>query len=178
MTPGTRLYLPFAAAFGLAAAAATAQQVSVYDNVADTRRALSEAQAQGRAASARAQRLEAEAVRVTEAAEKTARDSAALAARIQETETEIAVHEARIRLIAEARQALKTRLAQRQQPLVRLTAALQRLSRRPPVLAVLRPGSVRDTMYTRALLASMMPEVEKRTAALKTEIAGVIMPSP
>ena len=101
----------------------------------------------------------------------TARDAAALAARIQQTEAEIAGNEAQIRLIAVARRDLKARLAERQQPLVKLTAALQRLSRRPPVLAVLRPGSVRETMYMRALLATMMPQVEQRTAELKAEIA-------
>jgi len=53
---------------------------------------------------------------------------------------------------------------------VRLTAALQRLSRRPPVLALLRPGSVSDTMHMRALLDTMLPEVERRTAALRVEI--------
>jgi septal ring factor EnvC (AmiA/AmiB activator) len=157
-----------AAAVGVAAIAQ--EPPPARDEVADTRRALVDAQAQGRAASGRAQRLEAEAARVSEAAEKTARESAALAARIQQGEAEIAGHEARIRLIAAARRQLAAQLAERQRPLVRLTAALQRLSRRPPVLALLRPGSVRDTMYLRALLATLMPQVEARTAALKAEI--------
>lgn len=157
------------------AVAAWAQQAAPASDVPlptieDTRRALADAQAQGQAAAGRARRLEAEAARVTEAAEKTARDSAALAARIQQTEADIAGHEASIRLIADARRELAARLAERQQPLIRLTAALQRLSRRPPVLALLRPGSVRDTMYMRALLATLLPEVEQRTAELKAEI--------
>jgi len=156
-----------------ATVAVSAQQprpAAAFGDVDATRRALADAQAQGRAASARAQRLEAEAARVSEAAEKTARDAAAIAARIQQTEAEVAGHEARIGLIAAARRRLAARLAERQQPLVRLTAALQRLSRRPPVLALLRPGSVRDTMYMRALFATLLPEVEQRTAALKVEI--------
>ena len=152
------------------AAAAVPSMAPPADEVAETRRALADAQAQGRAASGRAQRLEAEAARVTEAAEKTAQEGAALAARIQQAEADIAGHEARIRLIAVARRQLAAQLAERQRPLVRLTAALQRLSRRPPVLALLRPGSVRDTMYLRALLATLMPQVEARTAALKAEI--------
>lgn len=156
-------------ALGLAAAGA--QQSLAFNDIADTRRALSDAQAQGRAAAARAVKLEAEAARVTEAAEKTARDAAALAARIQQAEADIAGNEARVRLIADAQRQLGARLAERQQPLVRLTAALQRLSRRPPVLALLRPGSVRDTMYMRALFATLLPQVEQRTAALKAEIA-------
>ncbi|MCB2076039.1 MAG: metalloendopeptidase, partial [Novosphingobium sp.] len=153
-----------------AAAAALGQGAIASGNVADVRRALADAQRQGESARARAEKLEAEAARVTEAAEKTARAAAAVAARIQETEAEISGHEAKIGLLAREREALRARLAERQQPVIRLTAALQRLSRRPPALALLRPGSVRDTMHMRALLATMLPEVERRTAALKTEI--------
>jgi len=166
------LWLRAAAALAAAglAAGALAQQAPLYEDAAGASRALVEAQAQGKQASARAQQLEAQAARVTETAEKTAREAAALAARIQQAEAEIAGHEARIRLISAARRQLAARLAERQRPLVRLTAALQRLSRRPPILALLRPGSVRDTMYMRALLATMLPEVERRTAALRAEI--------
>ncbi len=155
----------------MAIGGASAQQTIVYQDIAETRRALAQARAQGAAARARAERLEADADRVTEAADRTARESAAFAARIQQAEADIAAQEANIRLIARERADLRVRLAERQQPLIRLTAALQRLSRRPPVLALLRPGSVRDTMYMRALLATMLPEVERRTAALRAEIA-------
>ncbi|MEZ5734533.1 MAG: peptidoglycan DD-metalloendopeptidase family protein [Novosphingobium sp.] len=161
------LLLPLAA---LIAVAAQGQAVFGVSNVGDARRALAEAQEQGEGARTRAEKLEAEAARVTEAAEKTARAAAAIAARIQETEAEIAEHEARVALLGRERAELRARLAERQQPVVRLTAALQRLSRRPPALALLRPGSVRDTMHMRALLATMLPEVESRTAALKLEI--------
>lgn len=141
------------------------------ESVADTRRALAEAQAQGAAARARAETLEAEAARVTATAERTSRQAAALAARIQQAEAEIAAQEARAAMIERERRVLRARLAERQRPLVRLTAALQRLARRPPALALLRPGSVRETMYMRALLETMLPEVERRTAALRAEIA-------
>ena len=55
-------------------------------------------------------------------------------------------------------------------PVVRLTAALQNLSRRPPVLALLRPGSLSDTMHMRAILATMLPQIEASTASLRAEI--------
>ena len=155
----------------LAGVGASAQQAApAMDELAETRAALSQARAQGQAARARAERLETQAVRVAEAAERTGREVAALAARIQQAEADIAGQEATMRLIERQRQDLRARLAERQRPLVRLTAALQRLSRRPPVLALLRPGSVRDTMYTRALIATMLPEMERRTAALRSEI--------
>lgn len=152
----------------LAGVAAVAQQT--YDDAADARRALAEARSQGATARERAERLEAEAARVSAVADRTAREAAAVAARIQQTEADIAEHQAQARLIAREQTVLRARLAERQQPVVRLTAALQRLSRRPPALALLRPGSVRETMYMRALLATMLPEVQRRTAALRAEI--------
>lgn len=172
MTPGLRLALSLLALplAGLLAAAVSAQSGAAMDEVAEARQAMAEARRQGDRARARAERLEAEAARITQSAERTARDAAAVAARIQETEADVARQEERIRLIAEQRRALRERLARRQQPLIRLTAALQRLSRRPPALALLRPGSVRETMYMRALLETMLPEVERRTAALRADI--------
>jgi septal ring factor EnvC (AmiA/AmiB activator) len=147
-----------------------AQAPLPYDDSASAREAMARARADGQQAAERADRLEAEARRITESAERTAREAAAIAARIQQGEAEIAGHEARARLIAAQRSVLRQRLAERQQPVVRLTAALQRLSRRPPVLALFRPGSIRDTMYMRALLETMLPQVERRTAALRAEI--------
>lgn len=171
MTSSRHLVLPLLlASAAFTAAAALGQSGFAPGDVAETRRALAEARRQGDNARARAEKLEAEARRVGEQVEKTARQAAAVAARIQETEAEIAGHEARTRIIAEQRDQLKARLAEREQPLIRLTAGLQRLSRRPPLLALLRPGSVRDTMHLRALLETTMPEVKRRTAALRVEI--------
>ncbi len=150
---------------------AAAQQALVYDDIAETRAALAEARKQSNAARARAEKLEATAASANQAAKDTAREAAALAARIQQAEAEIAAHEARIALIRREQKLMGARLAEKRQPVVRLTAALQRLSRRPPVLALLRPGSVRETVYMRALLASMLPQIERRTAALRGEIA-------
>lgn len=152
------------------AGAAVAQQRYAYDDVTQTRAALAEAQGQARAARARGEKLETEAARVVEAADRTAQESAALAARIQQAEAEIAQHQAQIRLIGHQRDALREVLSARQRPLIELTAALQRLSRRPVVFALLRPGSVQDAMHLRAMLATMIPEVERRTAALRTEL--------
>ncbi len=142
-----------------------------YDDAEETRIAMAEAQAQGATARARAELLEASAGRATEAVTRTAQEAAAVAARIQQAEAGIAANEARISLIERQRAALRIRLAERQRPVVQLTAALQRLSRRPVILSLLRPGSVRETMYMRAMLETMLPEVERRTAALRAEIA-------
>lgn len=175
MISSRALVLPLVTAAAVAIAAlavgASAQQGAYYETDAEVRRALAQAQAQGQAARVRAEKLEGEAARANEAADRTAREAAGVAARIQEIEARIAGEEARARLIALQRAEQRARLAEQQRPLVRLTAALQRLSRRPPALSLLRPGSITDTMHMRAILATMLPEVESRTAGLRAEIA-------
>lgn len=157
----------------LAASGVAAQPQLGYDSAEEAERALADAQRQGEAANRRAAELEGEAARATEAADRTAREAAALAARVQQTEAAIAANEARIRLIERDRAVVRASLSARQRPLVRLTGALQRLSRRPMVLSLLRPGSLEDAAHSRAMLETMLPEVERRTAALKQELAQV-----
>lgn len=136
----------------------------------ESRAALQRAQQQSAEAARRGARLEAEAREATEAAEKTAREAAALAARIQQAEAGIDAAEARIAMIDDQRRSLSRRLAERREPLVRLTASLQKLARRPLILSALRPGSLRDTVYLRAILETTIPHVRERTAALRAEI--------
>jgi septal ring factor EnvC (AmiA/AmiB activator) len=155
----------------LLAAGAGAVQFSPDADPAATREELRQALADGRMAEARSRILEAQAARAVEAADKTARQAAALAARIQQAEAGIAAAQARISLIDRERQALREQLGAEQRPVVRLTAALQQFSRRPVALSVLRPGSVREMVYTRALLASAVPVVRKRTSHLRAQLA-------
>ena len=155
---------------GLAAVSAGAIAPS-HDDPAVTREALRSASAVRRAAEVRSRRLEAEAARATEAADRTRRQVAALAARVQQAEAGIAAAEARIALVDSARATLREELGREQAPLVKLTAALQQFSRRPVALSVLRPGSVKDIVYTRALLSSAVPAVERRTAGLRERLA-------
>lgn len=136
----------------------------------DAQAALRLAERQGHEARSRAELLESRAASSRAAAEQTARESAAMAARVQEAEARIAGHEARLRLIGQQRAGLQAELARRQRPLIELTAALQRLSRRPPVLSLLRPGSVADAVYLRAVLETMLPEVARRTAGLRAAL--------
>ena len=166
-----RLRLVLSVLLALASGAAAQAPALLFEREEDIRAALSRAQAEGAAAQKRAEALEAEAAKATQAAERTAREAAGIAARIQQAEARIAAQEARIALIERQRAAQRARLAEQQQPLVELTAALQHLSRRPPVLSLLRPGSVRDAMHMRAVLDAMLPQVEARTAGLKREIA-------
>lgn len=137
------------------------------------RLSLNRAVAQQKAAEARAQAFEREAARAGESAEKAERNAAALAARIQASEAELVAGRARLQLIGGQRQAAQARLAAHQQPVMRLTAALQNLARRPVALALMRPGSVRDMVYLRAALASTLPQVQAQTEGLRAEIANL-----
>jgi septal ring factor EnvC (AmiA/AmiB activator) len=151
--------------------AVEAQRGAAYTSIDETRTALAHAQADARAAAGRASRLEIAARNARASAARTASEAAALAARIPEAEAGIGVAQARITLAARDRAALDRRLAERREPLIRLTAGLQKLARRPLALAVLRPGSLRDTVYLRAMLETTLPEVRRRTAALRGELA-------
>lgn len=146
------------------------QQLQAIETAEDAQKALAEADAQGKDARARAEALEGKAATAVAAADRTAQEAAALAARIQESEAQISANEAKIRLIEQQRAALRVELAQRQRPLIELTAALQRLSRRPAVLSLLRPGSLHEAVYLRAVLETMLPQVERRTAGLRAAI--------
>lgn len=168
--------LPVAAMAGLAlglgaAIAQDRQQAPIYETVGETQRALAEAQVQGDVARRRAEALEATAKTAAATADRTADAIAALAARIQQSEADIAANAARVALIERQQAQMRAQLAARQRPLVQLTAALQRLSRRPPVLALLRPGSLSEAVYLRAVLETMLPEIARRTAGVRAEIA-------
>ena len=131
--------------------------------LAEATRALADARA-------RAERLDREADAATEAAERTARDAAALAAKIQQAEAEIGLARVRIAMIERDRQDLRDRIARRQEPLVRLTAALQLMARRPLAFSLMRAETLGETVWLRATLETALPQVAARTAALRAEI--------
>lgn len=141
------------------------------DDPAEARAALARATREAREAEKRAEEFASEAESADRALKKTQSETAALAARIQQAEAEISATNARLSLIAQERRALGRRLAKRQRPLVRLTAALQNMARRPLALSALRPGSLKDTVYVRAVLDSAVPQVRARTADLRKDIA-------
>lgn len=155
---------------GMLLAPAEAQAPTRFTSTAEARDALDAARQQQRNARARGERLEQQAAQSREAAEKAVQQAAALAARVQQAEAGIAAAEARFSLASRQRRTLDRRLAERREPLVRLTGALQSISRRPLTLSALQPGSLRDLVHTRAVLDSAIPLVRDRTAALRGEL--------
>ena len=149
---------------------AGADPAPAYRTAGEAAAALAQAQGALAQARARGEKLEAQAQAATAAADRTAQEAAAIAARIQQSEAEIRISEARIALIDKERADLRLRMAARQEPLVRLTAALQLFARRPLAFSLLRAESLRDTVYLRAVLETMVPEVRRRTATLRSAI--------
>ena len=132
--------------------------------------ALARATRESRRAEARAARLSGEAEAATEAAQRTASQAAALAAQIQQAEADIEVARARYSIARSQRAAVTARLARKQEPTARLTAALQTAARRPLALSALQPGSLKDVVHVRAVLDSAIPQIRARTTALRSEL--------
>lgn len=136
----------------------------------EARAQLERASAASAEAEERAARFGAQAEAASEEATRAANEAAALAARIQSTEAQIAAAQARYSIAQVERARLAQSLAGRQEPLVRLTAALQTSARRPLALSAMQPGSLKDLVYVRAILDSAVPQVKARTAALREEL--------
>ncbi len=148
----------------MAASWASAQSIN------DERQALAKAKADAGTSSERATRLEAAAAAAGDEAAKARNRSAAVAARIQSAEADINASEARIAIIERLRADQRAALAVKQGPTVRLVAALQTLSRRPPALALVQPGSISDMVHARAMLSAILPVVRSRTADLRADV--------
>jgi septal ring factor EnvC (AmiA/AmiB activator) len=158
------------AALALAIPPGLAQRNVALMAPAEAQAELERATRESQRAEARAARLSREAESAMLAADKTARQAAAMAAEIQGAEADITAARARFSLARIDRAALAGRLADRQQPLARLIGALQTTARRPLALSALQPGSLKDLVYVRAVLAAAVPEIRLRTAALRNEL--------
>lgn len=134
---------------------------------------LISAKAASNAAQARAQALEAAAANERDQAIQARAQEAAAAERIKAAEADIIAAEARIAIVDRLLAAQRSRVAERQGPVVRLIAALQSMARRPAVLGLIQPGSTEDMVHVRAVLGTTMPVVERRTAEVRAELARV-----
>ncbi len=158
-------------AVGAIGAVLGSAQTGQAQTIAAERQALARAKLQAAEASARAEALEAQAAAERDRETRAQVEAAAVATRIQAAEARIAAAQARVRLIERAQAELASDLAEKQQPAVRLVAALQTLSRRPPLLAIAQPGSVTDMVHTRAALAGVLPIIRARTIGLRADLA-------
>lgn len=140
-------------------------------SLASEQQSLTAARKQAQDAARRSRQLETQANQATQDADRANRRAAAVAARIQESEADIQAAQARIAIITRLQRAQSQRLAERQQPIVKLTAALQLLARRPAALAIAQPGSITDAVHMRLVLDAVLPVIRARTAGLRSELA-------
>ncbi|MFS2108304.1 murein hydrolase activator EnvC [Sphingomonas sp. Sphisp140] len=142
-------------------------------SLAEQQGRLRDATAQSNAAQARSAALERQAAAESnQAAQARAREAAA-AERIKAAEADIAAARARIGIVDRQLAAQRTRVAERQGPILRLIAALQSMARRPAVLGLVQPGSTADMVHVRAVLGTVMPVVESRTRDVRAELSRI-----
>lgn len=137
----------------------------------DQQKRLAEAKAQSVAAAARSAALDRRAEGERDQALKARQQEAAVAARIQQAEADIAAGQARIDIVNRMIARQRTSLDRQQGPIVRLIAALQSLARRPVMMSVVRPGSLEDIVHVRAVLAGTLPVIRDRTAGVRADLA-------
>lgn len=137
----------------------------------DQRARLAEARAQSEAAAARSAALDRAAGAERDQAVQAQAQEAAVAARVQQAEADIAAGQARIAIIDRLLSDQRARLAAKQGPVARLLGALQGLAMRPAIISMVQPGSVDDLVHVRAVLASTLPVVRARTADVRADLA-------
>ncbi len=139
--------------------------------LAQQRAALVRATAQASDARKRSEQLESRATLAAAAADRTRDQAAALAARIQQSEADPARRRGPHR--HHRHPAACPGAPHRAAPatIARLTAALQQLARRSPILALVEPGPVGDAVHRRIVLSQMLPVVLARTRDLRAELA-------
>ena len=134
--------------------------------------ALRSAKARAADAERRSEILRQEAVSAEGAADRLLAQRAALAAEIDAANAQIAAARARIAIIATEQRRQKAALGEASEPLLRLSALLQKMTRQPVAVMMTQPGDRRDYIHLRATMAAIQPAIERRTVALRRQIAA------
>lgn len=139
-------------------------------SLSEEQRALVSAREQSDKARQRSDALRRQAEAATNEADRINSEAAALAARIQAAEADIRAARSRIAIVGRLQERQQARLAEKQGPVVRLTAALQMMTRKPTALALVEPRSLNELIYIRSIMSTVVPEIEQRTASLRREV--------
>lgn len=133
--------------------------------------ALRDAKAKAIKAERRSEFLRQEASNAVNTADRIVAQRAVLSAEIAAAEAQIEAANARIAIIGRRQRAQRLRLGQESEPMLRLNAALQQMTSRPTALMIAQPGSQEDYIHLRAVMATVQPEIIRRTGALRQQIA-------
>ena len=164
-----KIIIPALISIGALAAASLSAQGSG-PSLAEQQEALVQAREQSDQARQRSDALSRQAEAATNEAQQIASQAASLAARIQAAEADIQAAQTRIAIVTELQRRQRAKLALKQEPLVRLTAALQMMTRKPTALTLVEPRSLDELIYLRSIMAAVMPEIEARTASLRNDV--------
>ncbi len=134
--------------------------------------ALREAKRVAALAEQRAENLRQEASSAEDAADRLIAQRAALGAEIDAANAQIETAKVRTAVIANRQKAQAAILGEANEPLLRLNALLQRMTRQPTLLLFARPGDRRDYVHVRAAIASIEPIISRRTAGLRRQMSA------
>ena len=148
--------------------AAASAPVAPVAETADS--ALARARAEAGQAAKRLGKLEAEAARAGNEAERLKLQQIAAAAAIEVAEAKIGEQDAELQLARSQVALAEQRLATKRAPLAALLAGLATMGRQPPILALADQGSVEEMIRVKALLDATMPVIERRSALLQADL--------
>ena len=134
--------------------------------------ALRSAKARAADAQRRSELLRQEASSAEGAADRLLAQRAALSAEIDAANAQIEAAQARIAIIATEQKKQAAALGAASEPLMRLNALLQKMTQQPVAVMLTQPGDRRDYIHLRATMAAIQPAIQRRTAALRRQIAA------
>lgn len=133
---------------------------------------LRDAKAKANAAERRSELLRQEASNAANAADRIVAQRAVLSAEMDAAAAQIEAANARINIISRRQRDQRTQLGEESEPILRLNAALQQMTGGPTALMIMQPGDRKDYIHLRAILATVQPEITRRTSALRRQIAA------
>jgi septal ring factor EnvC (AmiA/AmiB activator) len=93
---------------------------------------------------------------------------------VRQLETRIAVAETRLGEVTSNEAALRRSLEGRQDTIVEVLAALQRMGRRPPPAVVVRPEDMREAIRAAILLGYVLPEIRVEAERLVADLGELV----
>lgn len=133
--------------------------------------ALRGAKAKATKAERRSEFLRQEASNAATAADRLVAQRAVLSAEMDAAAAQIEAANARIAIISRRQRSQRAQLGAESEPVLRLNAALQQMTGRPTALMMAQPGQRTDYIHLRAVMATVQPEIIRRTGALRQQIA-------
>ena len=129
--------------------------------------ALRDAQDKALRAERRSELLRQEASNAESTADRLVAQRAVLSAEIDAAEAQIAAATARIAIISRQQELQRAQLGVESEPVL----ALQQMTGRPAVLMMMQPGQREDYVHVRAVMATVQPQIIRRTSDLRQQIA-------